>query len=59
MDYMGVNLCDVFNSISQDSPVYIIEQLQVEAYSSLALNWNYVPNGSLLTKGAPVHMRTE
>lgn len=38
MDYMGVNLCDVFNSISQDSPVYIIEQLQVEAYSSLALN---------------------
>lgn len=59
MDYMGVNLCDVFSSSSQDSSVYIIEQLMVEAYSPLTLNWNSVPNGSLLTKGTPVHVRTE
>lgn len=38
MDYMGVNLCDVFNSASQDSPVYAVEQLKVEAYPPLALN---------------------
>lgn len=40
MHYMGVNLCDVFNSVSQDSPVYVVEQLKVEAYPRLGLNWN-------------------